>query len=116
MYKEQPLEVVFDFQYLGLCFHYNNKFNVAQKCLYDKASRAMFGLLKKCRKLMLPLDIQVELFDKLIVPILFHGCEVWCPIKTNLASKLQLRFYKIIVKLGKPTPTCMAYGELYGVW
>ena len=47
MYKEQPLEVVFDFQYLGLCFHYNNKFNVAQKCLYDKESRAMFGLLKK---------------------------------------------------------------------
>ena len=65
---------------------------------------------------MLPLDIQVELFDKLIVPILFHGCEVWCPIKTNLASKQRLRFYMIILKLGKPTPTGMVYGELYGLW
>ena len=31
---------------------------------------------------------------------------------TNLASKLQLRFYKIILKLSKPTPSCMVYGEL----
>ena len=50
MYKGQSLEVVFDFQYLGLCFRYENKFNVAQKCFYDKASRTMFGLLTKCRK------------------------------------------------------------------
>ena len=47
MYKGESLEVVFDFQYLGPCFHYNDTFNVAQKCLYDKASKAMFGLLKK---------------------------------------------------------------------
>ena len=45
-YKGQSLEVVFEFQYLGVCFNYNNKFKVAQKSLYDKASRAMFGLLK----------------------------------------------------------------------
>ena len=45
-YMGQPLEVVFDLQYLGLCFHYNIKFNVAQKHFYDKAFRAMFGLLK----------------------------------------------------------------------
>ena len=63
-YKGRSLEVVFEFQYLGVCFNYNNKFNLAQKSLYDKASRAMFGLLKKCRKLMLPLDIQTGLFDR----------------------------------------------------
>ena len=70
------------------------------------------SLLKKCRKLMFPLDIQTELFDRLIVPILFYGCEVWCPMMTNLLSKLQLRFYKIIFKLSKTTPNCMVYGEL----
>ena len=57
---------------------------------------------------MLPLDIQIEL----LVPILLYGCEVWCPMMTNLASKLQLRFYKIILKLSKSTPSCMVYGEL----
>ena len=78
---------------------------------------------------MLPLDIQVELFNRLIVPVLLCGCEVWCPMMTNLApkllwcpmitnqaAKLRLRFYKIILKLGKSTATCMVYGELYGLW
>ena len=65
---------------------------------------------------MLPLDIQVELYGRLIVPILLHGCEVWCPMMTKLASKLQLRFYKIFLKIGKPTPTCVVYGELCGLW
>ena len=46
-YKGQSLEMVFEFQYLGVCFSYHNKSNVAPKSLYDKASRAMFGLLKK---------------------------------------------------------------------
>ena len=56
---------------------------------------------------MLLLDIQIELFDRLILPILLYGCEVWCPMMTKLASKLQLRFYKIILKLSKSTPSCM---------
>ena len=111
-YGGQSVEVVFGFQYLGIYFNYNNKFNVTQKKLYDKASRAMFALVKKCRKLMLPLDLQLELFDRMIVPILLYGCEVWCPTMTSLASKLQLRFYKIIFKLNKSTPTRMVYGEL----
>ena len=51
MYKGQSLEVVFDFQYLGLCFRYDNKFNVAKKCFYDKASRTMFGLLRNVESL-----------------------------------------------------------------
>ena len=111
-YGGQSVEVVFGFQYLGIYLNYNNKFNVTQKKLYDKASRAMFALVKKCRKLMLPLDLQLELFDRMIVPILLYGCEVWCPTMTSLASKLQLRFYKIIFKLNKSTPTRMVYGEL----
>ena len=112
-YKGRSLEVVFEFQCLGVCFNYNNKCNIAQKSLYDKASRAMFGLLKKCRKLMLPLDIQTELFDRVIVPIFLYGCEVWCPM--NLASKLQLRFYKIILKLSNSTPSYY-YQSYYCYW
>lgn len=61
---------------------------------------------------MLPRDIQIGLSDKMIVPILLYGCEVWCPNMTNLASKLQLRFYKYIFKLNKSTPSRMVYGEL----
>ena len=43
----------------------------------------MFGLLKNFRKLMLPLDIQIELFDRLVVPILLYGCDDKPCIKTT---------------------------------
>ena len=72
---------------------------------------------------MLPLDIQAELFERLIVPISLHGfdrliapislhgCDVWCPVMINLASRQQLRFHKLILKLGKST-LC----GLWGTW
>ena len=47
---------------------------------------------------------------------LLYGCEVWCSMMTNLASKLRLHFYKTILKLGESTPTGMVYGKLYGLW
>ena len=109
-YKGRSLEVVFEFQYLGVCFNYNNKCNIAQKSLYDKTSRAMFGLLKKCRKLMLPLDIQTELFDSPHFLV-----RLWGMVSYDLASKLQLRFYKIILKLSISTPGYY-YQSYYCYW
>ena len=41
------IEFVYGFNYLGVWFNYNNKFAIAQKQQYNKASRAMFSLIKK---------------------------------------------------------------------
>ena len=37
----------------------------------------MYSLIKKSRSLLLPIDLQIELFDKLVKPILLYGSEVW---------------------------------------
>ena len=108
----ETLEIVFNFGYLGLKLNYNNKFTVAQKDLYSRASRAMFALLKKCNRLSLPLDIIFDLFDKTIVPVLTYGCEVWGTAITDASSKLQLKFYKLVLRLRQSTPTCMVLGEV----
>ena len=44
----------------------------------EQAQRTMFSLLRRSRQLDLPLDIQLELFDTLITPILtyWYGCKV----------------------------------------
>ena len=79
----EKLDVTFNYKYLGLFFNYNGKFNVAKQDLYDRANRAMFALLRKVKKLFLPIDIQLQLFDVLVAPVLLYGCEVWghksCP-------------------------------------
>ena len=37
----------------------------------------MFSLLRKCKQLQLPIDIQLQLFDVLVKPVVLYGCEVW---------------------------------------
>ena len=70
------LDIVSSFQYLGIKLNYNNSFKVAQRDLYDRATMAMFALLIKCSRLILPIDVIFDLFDRTIVPMLTYGCEV----------------------------------------
>ena len=37
----------------------------------------MYSLLAKSRNMRLPIDLQFDLFKKLVKPILLYGCEVW---------------------------------------
>lgn len=111
-YNGVKIEVVHQFQYLGITINYNGSFKPAQQVLYNRASKAMFSLIRKMKKLLLPIDIQIELFDKTIVPILLYGSEAWCPQMCEQATKLQQRFYKIVLTLGKSTPAHMLFGEL----
>jgi hypothetical protein len=111
LFNDEKLEVVHSYTYLGVTLNYNGKFKVSQKDLYDKASRAMFGLIAKCRRLKLPIDIQLKLFDNVVKPIMLYGCEVWGPYNTGIADKLQLRFLKIILSLKSSTTTVMVRGE-----
>ena len=56
------VEVVNDYTYLGICFNYNGKLIKAEKKLYDQASKAMYSLIAKGRRLALLIDIQLKLF------------------------------------------------------
>ena len=108
---EDTVEVVSSFLYLGLKLNYNNHMTIAHKDLYDRASRAMFALLRKCTLLNLPIDVTLDLFDKTIVPILTYGSEVWGFEKFDILQKLQVKFYKIVLKLRVSTPNMMVFGE-----
>ena len=72
-FNEETVDVVWDYKYLGVKFNYNNKLKKAQQLQFSLANRAMFSLLRKCRQLNLPLDIQLELFEKCVRPILLYG-------------------------------------------
>ena len=71
----------------------------------------MFALLRRNRQLNLPLDIQLELFDPLVLPILTYGCEVWGFENKNLIEKLHLKYFKYSFSLKMSTPICMVLGE-----
>ena len=72
----------------------------------------MFALLRKARFLSLPIDIINDLYDKMVIPILTYGAEVWgCKVDESV-ERFHRRFCKILLEVNKSTPNCMALGEL----
>ena len=105
------LEVVSEYKYLGILFCRSGSFLRAKKYIADPARKAVFALLKKAKQLLLPIDIQLDLFNKCIRPILLYGCEVWGYGNVEILELVQLRFLKFVLNLKRTTPNYIVYGE-----
>jgi hypothetical protein len=73
----ERIEVVTGYNYLGIWFNCNTKFTEAINLRVKAARNAALSLNSKANKLKLPLDIRLDLLDKLVVPVVFYGCEIW---------------------------------------
>lgn len=111
-YDESIIDVVDEFKYLGILFKQNGSFKSCRKYLYSQAQKAMFSLLCRCRQFNLPPSTCLYLFDKMIVPIMSYGSEIWSYEKDSYIEKLHLKFGKYILGLKSSTPNVMVYGEL----
>ena len=77
-YNDQQLEIVNKFRYLGVVFTAGGSFSECQNTLAGQAQKAIFQLNKYLYKFtFLSPRHKLELFDKLILPILNYGGEVW---------------------------------------
>ena len=106
-FGELNINVISEYTYLGICFPCNNNMNKGISVLKNQASRAIFSLIKKSTKLGLDFDIQLQLFDSLILPILLYGCEVWGFKKIDMLERLHLQYCKILLNVKKCTPDAM---------
>ncbi len=53
------------------------------------------------------IDLQIELFDRMIVAIMLHGSKVWGPEKYTEIEKLNLKFLKHILGVHERTTNNM---------
>ena len=107
------LEVSKAYSYLGIVFTSNGNFTKAQTKLAEQASKAMFSLFKCISKFSnLSVAILLELFDKLILPILCYSCEVWGFNKAKDIERVHLKFCKYILKMKTSTLNEIVYGEV----
>ena len=107
------IEIVKEFNYLGVVFSRTGNFNKAIKMQAEKAKKAMYEVLKRGRTHNLSIICQLELFDKIVKPILLYGSEIWGFSKNiDCLEKVHLRFCKLLLKLKTSTPNYMVYGEL----
>ena len=76
-YDNSVIDIVQEFNYLGIYFSRNGTFKYCRKHLAEKATKAMYEVIKKGRKHGLSISCQLDLFDKLVKPVLLYGCEIW---------------------------------------
>ena len=94
-YEDEPLEIVKSFKYLGIVFTPGGSFSEAQTTLAGQAQTAIFKLNKYIYKFtFLPPKHKLELFDKLISPILNYASEVWGFCQSNAIEHVHMQFCK----------------------
>ena len=71
----------------------------------------MYSLLRKSKKLGLSIDLQLELFDSLVMPILLYGTQVWGYGNNEMLERLHLKFCRMLLCVNNSTARCMIYGE-----
>jgi hypothetical protein len=101
-----------EYCYLGIVFNFNGKFSKAISERMVPARKAMFGLNEKAVNLLLPPDIHLDLFEKMVAPIFLYGCEIWGYGNIEPLEIFYRKFIKRVLGVNKSTPNCMVYGEV----
>ena len=88
--------------YLIIVFSSNGKVVKTQATLADQANKAIFQLHKILnRSKTLRVSLALDLFDKLITPILCYGCEVWGFHPAPDIERVHLSFSKHVLDVRK---------------
>ena len=85
------------------------RFLSAVKTLSEQANKSVRRVISQSKSNDFPVDLQLKLFDNIVMPILFYGSEVWGYENSALVEKVELNF-KTSTKCKKVNPT------LHGVW
>ena len=110
-YNHKELEVVNEFIYLGYNFSKNGMAAPAIKDRKIKAEKAMYSTLLKCKQNLLPIDVSLDMFQKMVLPCMLYGAELWGFNNFLDLERVQLKYLKYSLNLKKNTPTVMVYGE-----
>ena len=112
-YQGQELEIVTSFSYLGITFTAGGSFSNAQVTLSGQAQKAIFKLNSYLYHFsdLTPKHV-LNLFDKLVTPILNYGSEVWGFCKANQIERVHLQFCKKLLGVKQCTQNNFIYGDL----
>ena len=94
MFPDNEIETIKDYKYLGIHFSQSCSFAQANKHIAEQAGKTVFALLKNIERLSLPYDIQIDIFNKTIKPILLYGCEIWDMGNNEIIERVQLNYFK----------------------
>ena len=75
--KNEKLEIVQDYNYLGVIFNFTGSFTLHNQYVIGKALRASGVLLSNLYKVEVNPKIALALFNTFVGSILSYGCQIW---------------------------------------
>ena len=115
-FNGERLEIVKSFSYVGVVVSSGGFFNTTEVTLAGKAQKAIFKLNKKLYKFSsVSVKHRLDLFDKLILPILNYSSEVWGFHKANNIERIHsnhTQYCKRILQVKRCTQNEFVYGVL----
>lgn len=100
------------YKYLGTMFTPKLVWTRCQKTLALQAQKGLFLIRKYCYACDgLPVDLQFELFDKMILPVLLYSSEVWGFMVANDIEKIHTRFCRYVLSVPSHKPTIAVLSE-----
>ena len=111
-YGDLELEIVNKFTYLGIVFTVGGSFAEAHTALAGQALKSIFALNKYVRKFVnLKRKHVLDLYDKLVKPILSYSSEVWGFSQAMVIERVHLQFCKKLLGVKQTTQNDFIYGE-----
>ena len=100
-----------DFVYLGVTLTTNG---ISQKSVEARVlptHKAIFSTLSMCRANDLPIDLTLDLFQKIVAPCTLYGAEIYGHKNCNKLEVLQHKYIRYALKLKNSTSRLMLLGE-----
>lgn len=112
-FNGEQIEIIKSFSYLGIIFTQGGSFSETQAHLAEKAQKAIFKLNKYLYNFPnVSIKHRLDLFDKLILPILNYACEVWGFHKACNVERIHTQYCKRILNVKLCTQNDFVYGVL----
>ena len=111
-YKGQEIEIVNNFNYLGIVMSSGGSFASATNTLYGKALKAMHSLFTLTKDMNVPIHIMLNLFNAYVSSILNYNCEVWGFMKAENIERVHRKFCKRILNVKMSTNSLSLYAEV----
>ena len=86
--------IVNQFNYLGMLFNYNGKFNETQKHVAQQGRKAYFAINSKLKSQYFNVQTQCSVFDTYVDSILRYSSEIWGFHKAPDVKKIHIDFCK----------------------
>ena len=99
------IDICTDYKYIGVIFSRNRHFHQTKKHNVEPPRKAMHVLFKRIRNLDIPVDLQLYLFDHVILPIASYGREIWGFENSQIIENL----HRQIINLRKSTHIYICY-------